>query len=94
MTAVSIEHSSAAGRPSCDLSGVVVIIPALNEEAALPLVLGDLPAVGRVIVVDNGSSDETAMRAIESGAEVRLDLFYGQEPRRPVASRNAAMPGK
>lgn len=70
MTAVSIEHPNAAGRHSCDLSRVVVIIPALNEEASLPLVLGDLPAVGRVIVVDNGSTDGTARVAAAGGATV------------------------
>ncbi len=43
-----------------DFSSVVVVIPALNEERSLPLVLQDLPPVGRVIVVDNGSSDRTA----------------------------------
>jgi glycosyltransferase involved in cell wall biosynthesis len=53
-----------------DLSGVFVLIPALNEEASLPLVLRDLPAVGRVIVVDNGSSDGTAHVARASGASV------------------------
>ena len=49
---------------------MVVIIPALNEEAALPLVLGDLPAVGRVIVVDNGSTDGTSAVALKAGAHV------------------------
>jgi hypothetical protein len=53
-----------------DLSRVVVIIPALNEEASLPLVLRDLPAVGRVIVVDNGSTDATAAVAADAGATV------------------------
>ena len=51
-------ESPAALAPT--LTGVTVIIPALNEEASLPLVLRDLPAVDRVIVVDNGSRDETA----------------------------------
>ena len=46
--------------PPPHLFTVTVIIPALNEEHALPLVLRDLPAVGRVIVVDNGSTDATA----------------------------------
>ncbi|KKK80600.1 hypothetical protein LCGC14_2821880, partial [marine sediment metagenome] len=45
------------------LADVSVIIPAHNEEASLPLVLGDLPEVGRVIVVDNGSTDATAVIA-------------------------------
>ncbi|QDT95134.1 glycosyltransferase family 2 protein [Gimesia aquarii] len=53
-----------------DLSKVTVIIPALNEETSLPLVLSDLPAVGEVIVVDNGSTDQTAEIAIAHGATV------------------------
>ncbi len=39
---------------------IAVIIPALNEEDSLPYVLKDIPAyVDRVIVVDNGSTDNT-----------------------------------
>lgn len=53
-----------------DLSQVTVIIPALNEEESLPLVLRDLPNVGRVIVVDNGSTDRTATVAADLGAVV------------------------
>lgn len=53
-----------------DLSEVVVIIPALNEQASLPLVLQDLPATSCVIVVDNGSVDETGKVAAEGGAHV------------------------
>jgi glycosyltransferase involved in cell wall biosynthesis len=49
---------------------VTVIIPALNEEQALPLVLQDLPTVGRIIVVDNGSTDHTAEVAARAGAVV------------------------
>jgi glycosyltransferase involved in cell wall biosynthesis len=62
--------------PSSDLAGVTVIIPACNEEAALPLVLRDLPEVGQVVVVDNGSTDATAAVAAEHGATV------ADEPRR------------
>ena len=49
-----------------------VVIPALNEERSLPLVLADLPRppVRRVVVADNGSSDGTARVAREGGAEV------------------------
>ncbi|HEV7783708.1 MAG TPA: glycosyltransferase, partial [Thermoanaerobaculia bacterium] len=48
-----------------------VVIPALNEEASLPLVLADLPrTVRRVVVADNGSVDGTARVAREGGAEV------------------------
>ena len=49
------------------LQAVTVINPALNEEASIGLVLRDLPAVGRVIVVDNGSTDATVARARQGG---------------------------
>ena len=59
-----------AGSGSVDLNQVVVITPALNEERSLPLVLGDLPDVARVFVVDNGSTDSTAELAKKGGATV------------------------
>jgi glycosyltransferase involved in cell wall biosynthesis len=51
---------------------VDVVIPALNEEASLPLVLAEIPhpPVRRVVVADNGSVDGTARVAREGGAEV------------------------
>ena len=49
---------------------IAVVIPALDEERALPLVLAALPAGVRVVVVDNGSTDGTARVAREAGAEV------------------------
>jgi glycosyltransferase involved in cell wall biosynthesis len=52
------------------LDQITVIIPALNEAPSLPRVLGDLPAVGQVIVVDNGSTDDTASIARQHGATV------------------------
>ena len=54
------------------MQSVDVIIPALNEEQALPSVLRDIPRppVRRVVVADNGSTDRTAARALENGAEV------------------------
>lgn len=45
------------------LSRTVVIIPARNESRSIQLVLKDLPPVGRVIVVDNGSTDGTGALA-------------------------------
>lgn len=72
-----MEHASAnhtgslsdvASPAVADLADVWVIIPALNEEESLPRVLADLPPVGRVIVVDNGSTDGTAARAAKAGA--------------------------
>lgn len=49
-----------------------VVIPALDEEASLPLVLDDLPRppVRRVVVADNGSRDRTALVARARGAVV------------------------
>lgn len=63
-----------------DRSGVTVVIPALNEESSLPLVLADIPSVGAVIVVDNGSTDRTAAVARAAGVHVV------SEPRRGYGS--------
>lgn len=50
---------------------IVVVIPALNEEAALPRVLARIPGwVDQVLVVDNGSTDATAAVARAGGATV------------------------
>lgn len=47
-----------------------ILIPVLNEEAALPFVLSAIPRQHRVVVCDNGSTDRSVDLAIESGAEV------------------------
>lgn len=47
-----------------------VIIPVLNEEAALPALLEAMPAGFRAIVVDNGSTDASATVARSHGATV------------------------
>ncbi|MDZ4804388.1 MAG: glycosyltransferase family 2 protein [Candidatus Eisenbacteria bacterium] len=51
---------------------VAVVIPALNEAASIGRVLADLPRppVARVVVVDNGSTDNTAEVARKGGAMV------------------------
>jgi len=56
-----------------------VIIPALNEEQAIRLVLRDIPrnTVDQVVVVDNGSSDGTARMAESLGATVRWEPERG-----------------
>ena len=59
---------------------VDVVFPCLDEEAALPWVLSRLPEEYRAIVVDNGSTDNTASVARAHGALVV------SEPRRGFGS--------
>lgn len=47
-----------------------VVLPCLNEAAALPWVLGRIPAGYHPIVADNGSTDGSAELAAELGAQV------------------------
>lgn len=58
---------------------VDVIIPALNEEKSISLVISDLPKefIRNVIVVDNGSTDETAQVASDAGAVVLKQAMKG-----------------
>jgi hypothetical protein len=56
---------------------VSVVIPALNEESNLPLVLEGLPHVDEVIVVDGGSADDTVAVA----REVRPDAVVVRQTR-------------
>lgn len=63
---------------------VDVVLPVLDEAAALPWVLGRLPARHRAIVVDNGSCDGSAELARSLGAVV-ID-----EPRRGFGAACAA----
>lgn len=57
---------------------IVVVIPALNEEGALPGVIARIPDwVDRIIVVDNGSTDRTAAVARAAGATVIREPSHG-----------------
>lgn len=56
---------------------VDVILPALDEERALPALLAALPAGYRAIVVDNGSTDGTAAVAAAGGALVVYEPCRG-----------------
>ena len=57
---------------------VALLVPARDEAAALPAVLRSVPAwVDRVLVVDNGSSDDTAMLARRCGVEVVSEPVAG-----------------
>ena len=58
--------------PTIDL-----IIPVLNEAGALPWLLGRLPDGVRAIVVDNGSTDDSAAVAMELGARVVSEPVRG-----------------
>lgn len=58
-----------------------VVIPALDEEQAIGLVVGEVrPLVAEVVVVDNGSRDRTAEVARAAGARVVAETRrgYGQ----------------
>jgi glycosyltransferase involved in cell wall biosynthesis len=54
-----------------------VILPALDEEQALPWVLERMPEGYRPIVVDNGSTDGTARVAEAAGAQVVREAQMG-----------------
>jgi glycosyltransferase involved in cell wall biosynthesis len=56
--------------PEMDRSRVTVILPALNEAAALPTALASFPPGVELLVVDNGSTDKTAAVALAHGARV------------------------
>jgi glycosyltransferase involved in cell wall biosynthesis len=49
---------------------IFVIIPMLNEQRSIGLVIDDLPEVAEIVVVDNGSTDEGASVARSKGATV------------------------
>jgi len=59
------------------LAVIDVVLPALNEAAALPRVLASLPVGYRAIVVDNGSTDGTAECARSLGVVVIHEPLRG-----------------
>ena len=67
-----------------------VVIPALNEEESVALVLADIPRplVREAIVVDNGSTDATPEVAAAAGARVvpENERGYGAACLRGIAS--------
>ena len=67
------KHFKNGGRTSAMINQqkIALIIPALNEAGSIAKVIADLPhCIDRIIVVDNGSTDCTAMIAVSAGATV------------------------
>lgn len=62
-----------------DNNKIAVIIPALNEEKTMPLVLSDIPEdlVDEVVVVDNGSNDKTPSIVRGKGATLLFEPRKG-----------------
>lgn len=57
---------------------IAVIIPAINEEQSIKNVLNDIPdIVDEIIVVDNGSTDQTPNVSKENGATVLFEKERG-----------------
>jgi glycosyltransferase involved in cell wall biosynthesis len=77
----SIESIETAPRRD-ERRGVSVVIPALNEERSIGRVIAAIPPglVDEVVVVDNGSTDATALAARRAGAVVLSEprRGYGQ----------------
>jgi hypothetical protein len=66
-------YSHETARHDVTLPSVTVVLPALNEEENLPLVLEGLPEiVGEVVVVDGGSVDDTVAVAREVRPDARI----------------------
>ncbi|MEM4724711.1 MAG: glycosyltransferase family 2 protein [Candidatus Hadarchaeum sp.] len=71
--------------PDLDRKRLTIIIPAYNEEQSIGVVLSDIKAVcgdivHEIIVVDDGSTDQTAHIAAEAGARVlrhHRNIGYG-----------------
>jgi uncharacterized protein (DUF433 family) len=63
--------ATSAAPERIDSTGLVdVVLPCLNEAAALPWVLARIPLGWRAVVVDNGSSDDSVRIARAAGARV------------------------
>ncbi|MFK7832009.1 MAG: glycosyltransferase family 2 protein [Winogradskyella sp.] len=60
------------------MTKIVVIIPAYNEEASIPLVIKDIPkTVDEIIVISNNSTDHTEANAKKAGATVLVEHRKG-----------------
>lgn len=64
---------------SSNLDSILVIIPVLNEEATIGMVVQSLQSIGlrQIRVVDNGSRDRSAEIAFKAGADVLHEPIPG-----------------
>src|SRR5690349_8082343 len=67
-SSVRVDHDQL--RLACPGMPIDVVLPCLNEAAALPWVLARMPAGYRAIVADNGSDDGSSRIARSHGAVV------------------------
>jgi dTDP-L-rhamnose 4-epimerase len=82
--------TGAYAEPSVSKVSVDVILPCLDEAAALPWVLGRMPAGLRPLVVDNGSTDGSAKIARRLGAQVVTAPIRGYGSACEVGLRRSA----
>jgi len=68
---------------------VTVVIPVKDRTAAVARLLAALPELGGVIVVDDGSADPGALRAVVDRVGARV--LRHDTPRGPAAARNAGL---
>lgn len=75
------EDALPMSRPALRQQRIAVIVPCLNEEAAIEKVVKDFRqalATAAIYVYDNGSTDETVRVAREAGAIVRSEPLKGK----------------
>jgi glycosyltransferase involved in cell wall biosynthesis len=74
-----LETSRNAVRETSSRARVSVVIPALNEEEAIAAVVRAVPReiASEVIVVDNGSDDDTVAHALAAGARIASEPLRG-----------------
>ncbi len=77
MTDNTVEPRPFGGAGAGGPAGVDVVFPCLDEAGALPWVLERVPPGWRAIVVDNGSSDGSALLAASLGARVVSEPVRG-----------------
>jgi mycofactocin system glycosyltransferase len=78
--------------PACadaDVEDVTVVVPVQDRPAALDLLLGSLPSVVPVVVVDDGSADPDAVAAVAGRHAARLAVH--RRNRGPAAARNTGL---